>query len=274
MFTLIKGRFLAKGFSPDGDSLRFKANNTALWNRLQGFIKVYANNGTVQLRYEAIDTLETHYKGENQPAPWARGAADFNLTKVGITNVNWGSRRVIGANDNKVGYVLAHHDGGYGRPAAFVFAGTAPERDGKKVYLDSNRLKKSVNYKLVAAGLAYPMYYETLYFDLRDTFTDAVISAFNAGKGFWPSDGSGHVNVTSQAVISNQVPIYPKLFRRLTEYLKSHGSTSGFKAWLAQRDDRVLVISRGQNTGFDNIVDQNGKVISMTVEPEDLVFAP
>jgi len=116
------------------------------------------------------------------------------------------------------------------------------------------------------------MYYDSLYYDLRDALTDAVVDAYNAGRGFWPSDRSARIQITSQSVISNRWPILPKLFRRITEYLQSHNSVVGFKNWLEQGNERVTVISRGQRTGFDNVIEQSGRVIQMTVEPEDLIF--
>ena len=60
-FTLIKGTFHAKGYQPDGDSLRFKAASAANWAKLGG-PKVRRNaKGHAQLRFEAVDALETHY---------------------------------------------------------------------------------------------------------------------------------------------------------------------------------------------------------------------
>ena len=42
---------------------------------------------------------------------------------------------------------------------AFVFAGGIEKRDGSEVILDESILKRSLNYRLIARGLAYPTYY-------------------------------------------------------------------------------------------------------------------
>ena len=64
--------------------------------------------------------------------------------------------------------------------------------------------------------------------------------------------------------------MFPKLFRRLTAYLANHTSVAGFKASLGP--EKVLVVSRGQVTGFDTLVTENGNHIGLSVYPEDLVF--
>ena len=65
-FKVIKGTFHVVGYSPDGDSIRFKADKESNWDLLKG-PKVKLNSKKhAQLRIEAIDTLETHYKGEHQ----------------------------------------------------------------------------------------------------------------------------------------------------------------------------------------------------------------
>jgi hypothetical protein len=63
-YTLIKGSFHVVGQSPDGDSLKFRATNAMLWDKVQTenrdlFIRNFKENaGVVQLRLEGIDALE------------------------------------------------------------------------------------------------------------------------------------------------------------------------------------------------------------------------
>jgi len=74
-YTLIKGTFHVIGYSPDGDSMMFKAENPALWaqiateNRPMFDEKLKAEGGAVQLRLQAIDALETHYTPEPLATP-------------------------------------------------------------------------------------------------------------------------------------------------------------------------------------------------------------
>jgi hypothetical protein len=75
------------------------------------------------------------------------------------------------AKPEPVGYVLARMtDDKSGRPISFVFAGKTSLTDGSEVKLTPAILKASVNYKQVRDGYAYPLYYNTLFADLRNEF--------------------------------------------------------------------------------------------------------
>jgi len=61
-FFLIKGHYRPKAGIPDGDSVRFLANNLALWGKLDGYSVRLGTSAktkdTVQLRLEGIDAIE------------------------------------------------------------------------------------------------------------------------------------------------------------------------------------------------------------------------
>lgn len=75
LYTLIQGTFHVVGYSPDGDSMMFKAANSALWdkiyteNRDSFNDKLKAEGGAMQLRLQGIDALETHYTAEPITVP-------------------------------------------------------------------------------------------------------------------------------------------------------------------------------------------------------------
>ncbi|GAB4529044.1 MAG: nuclease [Anaerolineae bacterium] len=74
-FTLIKGCYYVIGYSPDGDSIKFKADNPALWDTLITEFREELNeslaedNGIVTLRLQGIDAFETHYTPETPTPP-------------------------------------------------------------------------------------------------------------------------------------------------------------------------------------------------------------
>jgi hypothetical protein len=81
-FTLIKGRFKPAAGNPDGDSVRFLADDLHLWGKLEG-APVQPGKGkqtidTVQLRFEGIDAIE---KGALKPL--SIKARDSMLVLVG-----------------------------------------------------------------------------------------------------------------------------------------------------------------------------------------------
>ena len=131
---------------------------------------------TVKLRYEGIDTLETDYHGKNQ-GQFAHKATNKNLEILKVPNQN----------DEAQGYILTHLIGPYARPITFAFVGDAEENDGTSVELGVDRMRKSVNFKIIQSGLAYPCFYSTLTDDLRRVITAAVIEARKNKLGFWDS---------------------------------------------------------------------------------------
>jgi hypothetical protein len=94
-FFLIKGTFHVKGYSPDGDSVRFQANNSANWKKLSGPAAELNARGHAQLRMEAVDALETHYEGYHQPLKQAKAAGRFLLSSLGINEVVWDETKGI-----------------------------------------------------------------------------------------------------------------------------------------------------------------------------------
>ncbi len=79
----------------------------------------------------------------------------------------------------------------------------------------------------------------------------------------------------SLGTLTDVAVLLPKLFRRLVDYLSINSgdvSLAGLPAYLATRDDRLVVASTGQFTGFDNVLDIDGQTVRSTRPPEDLVF--
>lgn len=282
-FMLIKGSFHVRNYSPDGDSIRFQPDDPGLVHDLLGSKPKFNARNHVQLRIEAIDTLETHYTPPSgggtfhQPLELAHAAADNLLEFTGIQGVEWGPTHstVIDAQDGTPGYILARTVEKYGRPVAFVYAGAASEDDGAEVRLDVARLRDSYNYQAIAEGFAYATFYTGLFHDLRDELIAVAESARAAKKGVYKIDKTNDgFKATSLQVITQKYAIMPKLFRRLTEYMVNYGTAEGFKRKLAQSREPVLDLRTANFTHFDTFIEQkaNSVQIKLTRHPEELVF--
>ena len=128
-YLLIKGHFHVVGHSPDGDSIKFIAENPSVWDLLisdnsealkKQLALIDRSTGVSQVvtvRLQGVDALETHYtpssirKPEDvpedaddgkpspgrhrQPNDIGRQAADFLLRKLGIKDVTWFKSRVV-----------------------------------------------------------------------------------------------------------------------------------------------------------------------------------
>lgn len=274
-FILIKGTFHVKGYSPDGDSIRFQAYKPANWQRLSGPAVELNARGHAQLRIEAIDALETHFKGLHQPLKFARPAANFLLSSLGIHEVVWDETQsiVFNADDGTEGCILARSTEANRRPVAFVFAGDIEYDDGADVVLSKNMLRESLNYKIIAKGLAYPTYYNGLFSDLRSELTSAMNGAKADGKGFWPYDQSNAgFSVTDLKTLTDQYVIFPKLFRRIVEYMGNGGQIDGFKDYLAKGCEPLIKISQVHFTRLDAVVEVEENFVRLAEAPENLVF--
>ncbi|RQW80228.1 MAG: hypothetical protein EHM14_05630 [Methanothrix sp.] len=274
-FTLIKGTFHVKGYSPDGDSIRFMAKNSDNWKKLYGPGVGLNALQHAQLRIEAVDALETHYAGHHQPLKEAKAAGRFLLSNLGIYDVVWDGPQstVVSAKDGTDGYILARATESNRRPVAFVFAGETEEKDGKEVLLDVKMLKESLNYKLLEKGLAYPTYYNGLFSDLRMAFTNAMSQVKAEGKGIWSSDMTTKgFSVSNLIALTEDVVILPKLFRRIMDYMGAGGKIDGFKDHLLNNCDPLVRISEAHFTRLDAIVDVKGNTVRLTEPPENLIF--
>ena len=261
-FTLIKGLFKPLAGVPDGDSVRFLANNLSLWSNLDGKpVKLGTSaktKDTVQLRFEGIDAIE---KGAIKPL--STQALGSMLKLIGFDKTQ---------HQEPTGYILARMtDDKSGRPICFAFAGSTSRTDGSEVYLEAPLLRQSVNYKQARAGFAYPLYYNTLFASLRNEFNRAVAYAKEQHFGYWPKDKTlKGVTVKSHADLATIAPIWPKLWRRLDEYFRKATSIAGFIEFLEGRNERIDILSTMEEQGLQDLVRVTGNKVRMTQPPENL----
>ena len=269
-FTLIQGTFKPDTGRPDGDTVRFAPDDSMLvflLNQRGRPPKINRSNGTISLRYESIDAME-----KSARTPESSDATDKNLELLGITSAVRETR----------GYILSNQLGPHGRPISFIFTGEPEdgETDGDSIFLTAERMKASLNYQLIENGNAYPLFYDTLFFDLRQEITNAVQTARAAKKGIWKDDASTDgVTWGGASSLDTLPPLFPKLWRRLEGYTQDRDfrddseTLDEFINYLdSKRSERVLIISEGRFTGFDDVVEVSGNTIKLLFQPEDLVF--
>lgn len=260
-FVLIRGTFEPTSGNPDGDSVRFQAEDDTLFNKLEGRIE-FKSNGQVQLRYEGIDALE---KAAIQP--FSSNATQQNL-------------QLLGGNQSGLpGYILSNHTDGNGRPVCFVFTDEPPNwnNTGRGDELQTDLLRQSVNYKLLQEGYVYPMFYETLYKELRDEMVAATEEARAANREIWSADRSMNgFQVDIPPILSALPPIFPKLWRRLeTFYQRPSNRNKGideFLQWLSRGKDRLFTIPDQRWIKFSTALQADGNKLKMLYKPEEMLF--
>lgn len=296
-YSLIKGSFHIHnpesprtGPEPDGDTVKFAPLNRDLVlrlprpNRAAGFNR----SGQINLRFEAIDALETHFSvgGEtfHQPLVLALAARDALLARLGFGEIQYFADKPFKVESVErhpiQGYVLSNGLDTYGRVIAFAFTGEHPATDGTQVFLTPAMLEASVNTHMLTTGHAWAAFYLGMPAELREFLRQVTIDARVAGRGLWAA-ASGMpgkpAQIRGQQDLLDTV-IWPKLFRRLLPYfLEGFQDFSALDAWLRadpkNRDDRLLLPDRELSNMHDLIVEE-GHRIYLAHYPEDVVIVP
>src|SRR6266568_8961922 len=122
-YLVMKGDFVIIGKEPDGDSVRFIAHDLDLYRQLHRAYRIKpSHDGSVQLRFEAVDAPELHYGSAAQPL--GAEARDALVAWMGFTEVTFlheGSTMVKSAKPDRVdGAILTQMAEAHGRPVSYV----------------------------------------------------------------------------------------------------------------------------------------------------------
>jgi endonuclease YncB( thermonuclease family) len=226
-YRLIKGRLVVRERqSPDGDSMRFIADDMSLFEGLPHHAPPSEAGGieSYQLRFQAIDTPELHYGGAAQP----HGLESRNglLQWLGVDSSAW--NWVVaprGFSWETEAAVLCDGFEGHGRPIAFVLKGLDRD-DGSDVKLSRQVLEQTYNYQTVKAGNAYLGLYAG---GLSASVLSALIGAYREARaeraGIWKLDRTRRFVVSTLEDLEPERGslIYPKIFRRCVDGLRWAG---------------------------------------------------
>lgn len=293
-YRIVKGNFLLYyqgttrqvGSQPDGDSIWFEPDDPNLLLDVDGRDADLRERGDityVQLRFEAIDALEIHYKSFHQHLELAKASRDKALKETGYNQVifsnNGESLTVSEAVPHPVrGYIMIRTIDPFGRPVSFVFAGNTSRADGSEFFLEPAFMRNSVNAALIRAGQAYPSFYSGLPTDLRNEITALAVAAWNKNAGLWPDDVSNFRTPIRNLDALEKLALWPKLFRRLVSYFKDNNTgVKEFDNWLrakSSRDDQIWIIPRGELARLHNVIEIQGNRIALLYWPEELVIVP
>ena len=258
-FLTIKGVFNPQSGIPDGDSVRFLADDDSLFDLLEGQVD-FKSDGEVQLRYEGIDALE-----RAAIRPFSSDATEQNLQLLG------------GEENGQPGYILSNQIEQNGRPVCFVFTGEPNDADGSEIVLEPETLQQSVNYQLLAEGFVYPLFYDTLYQELRDRLVEAVETARQEKLGIWTEDASNQgFTVQPPVNLAQLEPIFPKLWRRLETFYRrpsnQNKTVAQFLESLAQGSDRLFTIPDQRSIKFSTALEVSGDTLKLKYKPEEMIF--
>jgi endonuclease YncB( thermonuclease family) len=281
---LITGTFVIVGKEPDGDSVRFIADDLEqLFELRNGHrIRPSKSDGSVQLRFEGVDAPELHYGNDAQPL--GAEARDALLEWMGFSNIQLQGTRVTSADpaDGIRGGILSKAAEANGRPVSWVFVGDAVPAgaDGDWVRLTEAVLADTMNQKLLETGFAYYTVYTST--PLRRALRDLAKTARDNDAGVWAIDSTDEFVLEDQSSIDpSGALILPKLFRRATDFLKdvAKGAFDGnLDEWLIWKsrgsrseNDKVVLPNRTQ-VPLSALIDQRNRTIFFQAEILDIVF--
>lgn len=272
---VIKGVFHVQGYSPDGDSIRFEADDPKNW-KWTGFKWSSAagqKRKRKQLRIEAIDALETHYRGVSQPGAFAVAATEVLLEMLGVRNVvfNLAVNNIDTADDRSPGSIVSAGLDIYDRPICFVFPGATDLEDGAEIEASEVPWRDSMNYHLLDRGLVYPSFYDSLDEGIREEFRKATRRMRKNCKGIWAVDRTMGFELWNTHTVENRVVIMPKLFRRIVRFFEARAEMSELRDYLDNIRDRVVILNTGENVRLENLIQVNGRMVGLTVLPEDMM---
>ncbi len=271
-FKIIKGTFHVKGYQPDGDSIRFRADNEAHW----GFFPNAGDENKRQLRIEAIDALETHYEGYHQPMPFALAALEKLLGLIGIKNIKYSLSvtHIVDADDASPGFIASAAMDRYKRPISFVFPADVRLNDGDVLDINQLPLEKSINYLLLREGLVYPTFYTSTESAVLEKFRTATERARIAGRGLWAIDRTSDFTIWDTRTIQYDILILPKLFRRLVGFFDRYQDFKELPDYMIRQHDDLQLINNPTPRSLASLMTIKGRRLKLKVPVEDILFSP
>ena len=293
-YTIIKGEYHIfypekpkNGPEPDGDTIKFKADDPSLVEGLKQFGRqgpAFNRNKMVNVRFEAIDALETHFAQSHQAIEPAYEAREHMLAGVGFENVVfWDDLpdKVKAVEEHPLrGYVLANGLDVHGRIIGFVYPDEGEGEDGEPVRLSVPKMKESINLQLLSSGLAYAAIYTSLPNELILAVREEAKQVRASGTGMFADED---LNTTESAMIASvddleSMIMWPKLFRRLVRFFGAgHTDLAKLDEWLREdvrnRDDRLL-LPGGELGNLHDMIAVEGGTLKLVYEPETVVILP
>lgn len=295
-YRTIQGKFVIIGKQPDGDSVRFIPNRRRAFRGLyrDDRIRPSRTDGSVQLRFEAVDAPELHYGRYAQPL--GDQVRDRLLEWIGfdqIEYVNDDEKEVKSSRPKSVpGAILTKGAETNGRPISYILLEerAAFLEDGDWVRVDEDLLTQTLNYQLLAEGLAYYTVYTSTPQEHRDLLRQVAATAREQTLGVWELDTSENFVLNNQDSIGpvGQL-ILPKLFRRCTEYLKDTTPEQALadrvfrptlRKWLLdhpRENDAVLLLDSVEampsvEVQLSDLIRQSNRTVFFQPDLLDLVF--
>ncbi len=277
-YKVIAGTFHVKGFSPDGDSIRFQAKDQTHWDFFtwKGDAAKKKDDKRKQLRVESIDALETHYEGYHQPRTFALAALESLLEMIGIKNVIYSlsQTQIVDADDGKSGFIASASIDPFGRPVSYLFPKSANLTDGALMDSDSLPIENSLNFELAREGLVYPTFYIGTDRAFAEKIRAVVARARKTKRGIWSIDRTSDFTLYDIRTLQEDILLLPKLFRRLVKFFDGNSDFGMLGDYMKRQKDKLELWDGTKKDSLADLMRISGRRIQMKTPPEDILFNP
>jgi len=280
-FIALRGKLVVVGKSPDGDSMRFVAGTPQDFAKLAFAHRLRMSvDGSVQLRFEAIDAPETHY--EHLAQPLGDQARDALLKLAGFSHITFTKETVQSATPLEIpAVIVAKMIEVNGRPVAYIFTGSEPNlHDGQPVTALESFLPRSLNMHMLDNGLAYLTLYTSTLPTHRAICVQHAQAARSKRIGVWAKDTTKHFTLANQQSIGPAGElVLPKIFRRCSDYLRAQqgGFAGNLAEWListsqSAHNENDLLELLGKTLRLSDIITEQGDTVQVAGDTLDMIF--
>lgn len=285
-YRLIKGKLIVRQRqSPDGDSMRFVADDMSLFEALPRHSPAAESGGeaSYQLRFQAIDTPELHYGGAEQP--YGIDSRNVLLNWLGVDHSEWNwPVAPSGFSWEQDAAILTDGFEGHGRPIAFVLK-DLNKADGSDIKLTNDLLSKTYNFHAVQQGGAYLGFYSGgLSIGTQSRLISVYKAARKAKLGLWSLDKTSRFVVDTLDDLTSErgALIYPKIFRRCVDALRWAGGElepgrdiDDFLAESVRENDSFIVHSADGGklkSRLSNVLEQVNNQVKIDIDLNTVEF--
>ena len=285
----------------DGDTVDFVVRDPASLKDLpEHDYTPDGSGGYYRLRIQGIDTPELHYPPNRscfvEEAAKRRGISLCDLPSVMYAQPQGDEAgkllaKLTGLDDKDVHYVpafvLTRGPDLYGRLISYVVLAEQVDGlvDNTNLVVDDDLLKRTLNYQMLAQGMAYYTGYKRMPEPHRNLFVATAKKARGDGIGIWavdPDPLAAFTLIDEGSLAPSGQLILPKLFRRCISYLfavNADDYRGDFHSWMQKSaacqgasGDMVLVRGEAAPRAFDTLIECNGQTIKLLADPVDMVF--
>lgn len=249
----------------DGDTISFIADNDANWLNIDSPLRFQSDNAN-SIRFTGVDApevtlnCETDFSSHKALGHEAKEELEVFLAFSEDSTI-----------ESKAFFLTSVGDL-FGRSIGLLYPSEAGLQDGSVVFLTEDLVQKSINFRLLQQGVAYPLFDDDLPDHALEVLQSAATSALDSRIGVWAKDVSveGFEFSLNNSEWNNLV-IWPRLLRRICQSENKFGSETSVYNLFEFLTLNYKDYESGTGGRLDTFLDIQEDHIRMTTHPINLI---